>query len=60
MSKWRAIPPEIRAKLLDNVFCSKCKLTTIVDYTVEEDEFGLILKGKCKKCGEPVARVIEK
>jgi hypothetical protein len=35
-------------------------LTTIVDYTVEEDEFGLILKGKCKKCGEPVARVIEK
>jgi hypothetical protein len=35
-------------------------LTTIVDYTVEEEEYGLILKGKCKKCGGPVARVIEK
>lgn len=59
MSKWREIPPEYRAKILDNGYCGTCKLTTIVDYTIDEDDYGLIIRGKCKKCGGLVVRVLE-
>lgn len=50
---------DIQEKLLDNVFCGKCGVTTIVDNSMTDDQYGILLQGKCKKCGGAVARLIE-
>lgn len=46
-----------------NVFCGYCggdHITTIVNYRAYVlDNYDLLLKGKCKKCGHDVARVLE-
>jgi hypothetical protein len=34
-------------------------VTTIVKYALYNDRFGILLKGKCKKCGKDVARLVE-
>jgi len=57
--KWAEISPDIRRQLINNVFCSKCGVTAIVDYVLHNDRFGIVLKGKCKKCGGDVARLVE-
>lgn len=31
----------------------------IVKYTLHDDKFGVLLQGKCKKCGKDVARLVE-
>jgi ribosomal protein S27AE len=45
--------------LVNNVYCSKCGMTTIVDYGIQDDRLGLVLKGLCQKCGGSVARLVE-
>jgi hypothetical protein len=48
--------------LVDNVFCGKCTehVTTVVNYEIYLDDLNdIVLKGKCKRCDKPVARVIE-
>lgn len=57
--KWDKLPKNIQELLLNNVFCSQCGMTTIVEYTLNSDEYGILLKGKCRKCGKAVARLIE-
>ena len=57
--KWSKIPKFMQERLLSNVFCSVCGVTTIVDFSMHNDKFGIVLKGKCKKCGKDVARMIE-
>jgi len=57
--KWSKIPSNIQLLLINNVFCPKCGLTTIVEYTLHDEKFGVLLKGKCKKCGSDVARLVE-
>ncbi len=59
MKKWNTIPKYMQARLLSNVFCSVCGVTTIVDFSMHNDKFGIAFKGKCKKCGKDVARLIE-
>lgn len=59
IQKWNKIPKHIQKKLLDNVFCSTCGTTTIVDYSMYDDKAGILIKGKCKKCNREVARLIE-
>jgi ribosomal protein S27AE len=59
MKKWNQIPKHEKELLLNNVFCSKCGNTTIQDYDMYNDKFGILLKGKCKKCSGEVARLIE-
>lgn len=59
LKKWNAIPPDMRARIVDNVFCSVCGLTTISDYSVTMDRYGILLTGECAKCGQPVARFLE-
>lgn len=57
---WERIPENIREELLANVWCMTCRnITTIIDYTGSLEKGDLILKGKCKHCGNEVARVIE-
>lgn len=57
--KWRKISKSTQELLLNNVFCPSCGVTTIVEYSLHNDKFGVLLKGKCKKCGKDVARLIE-
>lgn len=58
--KWLSIPKDIRNSLLSNVWCGNCSdVTTITAFIIEEHDFGIVLKGKCKNCGKDVARVIE-
>jgi len=57
--KWAKLPKNIQELLVNNVICSKCGITTITDYTLQDDKFGLLLKGKCKQCGADIARFVE-
>jgi hypothetical protein len=57
---WKNTPKELRRRVLENVYCGQCVGSTeIVDYTTEPAGVGLVLRGKCKKCGHKVARVLE-
>lgn len=57
--KWAKLSRDTQQLLVNNVFCSTCGMTTIVDYTLHDDDLGILLKGKCKKCGKDVARLVE-
>jgi hypothetical protein len=58
-AKWLALPQNIRDLLLKNGYCSNCgDVTEIVDFTIY-DKNGLIIEGKCKKCGGKVVRCVE-
>lgn len=57
--KWSKIPKNIQELLVSNVFCAKCGVTTIAEYSLHEDKLGILLKGKCNKCGNDVARLVE-
>lgn len=59
VQRWNKITKNIQEQIVNNVFCSTCGVTTIVDYTLNNDKFGILLKGKCKKCGKNVARLVE-
>ncbi|GAU76738.1 DUF1801 domain-containing protein [Fusibacter sp. 3D3] len=59
LKKWSKVPLNVQALLVGNVFCSKCGVTTIVDYGIHEDRFGVVLNGFCQKCGGRVARIVE-
>ena len=59
VKKWAKISRHTQQLLLNNVLCSTCGVTTIVDYTLHKDKFGVLLKGKCKKCGSDVVRLVE-
>lgn len=57
--KWSKLPKNIRELFVNNVFCSSCGETTIVEYTLHDDKFGILLKGKCKNCRGEVGRLVE-
>ena len=59
LRKWSKLEKAIQNSLLANSFCQNCFVTTIVDYEITMDKFGIVLRGKCKQCGKDVARVIE-
>jgi hypothetical protein len=57
--KWVKIHKNIQQLIINNVFCSMCGVTTIVEYTFSDDKFGILVIGKCKKCGNYVRRLVE-
>ena len=60
MQKWNNTPEEFQQKILNNVFCGKCRgSTTIIDYEITNSVHDILLEGKCKKCGNKVARLLE-
>lgn len=57
---WQAIPADTRLKILDNVWCVRCKDVTVIGNVSGKVESGmLVLRGVCTRCGGEVARVIE-
>jgi hypothetical protein len=61
IQKWLSLPEEIKEKLINNVCCTVCGMTTIVDCIVVPNEYycDAVLKGKYKRCGKDVTRLIE-
>ena len=57
---WKAIPEDIRKKLLSNVWCAHCRQeTTITNFSGAVKGGNLLLVGRCTVCHKDVARVIE-
>jgi hypothetical protein len=57
---WGTIPQVARAQILTNVFCVKCRDSVqIMNFTGEERNGDVYLKGSCAKCGHEVVRVVE-
>ena len=46
--KLSKIPKHMQARLLSNVFCPECGVTTIVEFSMHNDKFGIALMEKCK------------
>ncbi len=58
--KWLAIPQDIRQMLVRNVLCSHCRGPVQIEkYVIKEFNDTVVLEGKCKNCGNDVARVID-
>jgi Zn ribbon nucleic-acid-binding protein len=57
---WGTLPKEGRARILANLYCPECRdSVTISNYTGEEHNGDVILKGACPKCGHAVVRMVE-
>lgn len=59
VQKWSGLPQNMKQQIVKNVFCSSCGVTTIIEYTMHDDKLGILLRGKCNKCGKDVARLVE-
>jgi hypothetical protein len=58
--KWLSIPADFRQMLIRNVFCGHCLDTVQIEkYIIKDFRDTIVLEGKCKKCGNEVARVID-
>lgn len=57
---WSTIPQEARERILAAVFCVKCRTSVqITQFTGEEKNGDVFLKGACANCGHEVVRVVE-
>jgi len=57
---WRAIPGDTQLKILNTVWCTRCRgMSGITHITARVDSTMLVLIGKCCRCGGDVARVVE-
>ncbi|MDP5276385.1 hypothetical protein [Chengkuizengella axinellae] len=57
---WLSIEKEYRKMIVNNVWCANCvDEITIVQYVIQEHSTGIVLRGKCKNCGQDAARVVE-
>jgi len=57
---WEKIPPSIRLKLLNNVYCTSCsKMRGIGRVNGSVVKGDLVLRGVCTDCTGDVARLIE-
>ena len=59
MQKWNEISKEHQQLIIDNAYCNECFTTTIVDFEIADDKYGVVLEGKCQKCGKDIARLVE-
>ncbi len=58
--RWEQIPEQTRKKILENVWCSQCRIA--VKLQLREGQMcgrSLVLKGTCMTCGSEAARVVE-
>jgi ATP diphosphatase len=59
-ARWQQIPAAAQKEIMDNVWCGHCRTGTTI--RIQEGKMSgtsLVLIGICKKCSNPVARVIE-
>jgi hypothetical protein len=57
---WRAFPGDTQLKILNTVWCTRCRgMSGITHITAKVNAGLLVLIGKCSRCGGDVARVRE-
>lgn len=59
-TRWQQIPAAVQKEIMENVWCGQCRAGTTI--RIQEGKMSgtsLVLSGVCKKCGNPVARVVE-
>ena len=59
---WESIAEETRARIVQSVWCVRCKSPTgipLVDYGGKIEAGDLLLTGKCARCGSKVTRLVE-
>ena len=57
---WDTVPKWAQQKILDNVFCTRCRDSVrITEFTGEVENGDVVLSGKCANCGHKVVRVVE-
>lgn len=57
--KWETILPELREKIIRNVWCPHCRdVFQMVDYRVYSAGLDILLRGQCGICHGKVARVL--
>ena len=57
---WNTIPVEFQEKILENVFCSQCRVAVrIINYTGAIKDGDLLLRGNCAVCEHEVVRLLE-
>ena len=55
--EWNKMPEEAKDMWLYNAFCVNCGVTSFAKgYNLRMDKFGIVIEGKCAKCGERIAR----
>jgi len=58
--KWDDISKEIQQKIINNVFCVKCGVSSIEEgFSITQESIGIVLEGNCTTCKSAVVRVIE-
>ena len=57
---WKTYPDERKRLYLNNAFCPNCHVASFAPgYNIRKSGWGLILEGKCSKCGHPIARTCD-
>lgn len=60
LKKWKELSKIIQRNILENVWCSSCGgSTSMTVESIRNDDYGIILTGKCKTCGKSVVRCVE-
>ncbi len=59
LKKWSSFPDDLKEALLNNVFFVNCGVSSIIDYAIVRDKYGIVLQGKCAQCGDSVASYVE-
>lgn len=58
---WDSIPEEHRERIINNFYCGNCSDNVkIVECRIYNEANVLMMRGKCKKCGQRVERRIER
>ncbi len=58
---WESVSPQLRLRILNNVWCGMCKNTTSINLTRASMRRGdVVLRGNCSKCGGEVGRLVER
>ena len=58
-TKWTKLSNEKQQLILNSAYCNKCGVTDLLNYSLHNDRFGLILKGKCSCCNISIGILIE-
>jgi len=57
---WEAIAPDLRVRILNNVWCVQCMKSSSMGNVTGRIEKGMLtLTGVCTRCGGVVARLVE-
>jgi len=61
LQSWNSITLEQRDQIINNVYCGNCSnVVKVIDCTIHNDPYGVLLRGKCNNCRNRIARFVER